>query len=161
LQIGIVLAAGGLAAIPGGLFAGRVASRVGFGRSIWGGWMLMGASLLLLPLATPSTAIVVLVVAQGLSGLAETIANVNQWSLRQALTPDHLQGRVTASHRFLVYGAFPIGALLGGLLASQFGLRSTILACAIGLTLSPLYLLTTPLRRVHASPIDEPTHSRR
>jgi MFS family permease len=156
-QLGLILAAGGLAAIPGGLFAGRVASLVGFGRSIWGGWMLMGASLLLLPLATPSTAIVVLVVAQGLSGLAETIANVNQWSLRQALTPDHLQGRVTASHRFLVYGAFPIGALLGGILASHFGLRPTILACAVGLTLSPLYLLFTPLRGVHASPIDSPS----
>ena len=86
--------------------------------------------------------------------MAETIANVNQWSLRQALTPDHLQGRVTASHRFLVYGAYPIGALLGGVVASHLGLRGTILLCAIGLTLSPLYLLTTPLRRVHASPID-------
>ncbi len=156
-QVGLILAAGGIAAIPGGLFAGRVASLVGFGRSIWGGWMLMGASLLLIPFATPSTAIMVLVMAQGLSGLAETIANVNQWSLRQALTPDHLQGRVTASHRFLVYGAFPLGALLGGFLASYVGVRPTILACAIGLTLSPLYLLFTPLRGVRASPIDSAT----
>ena len=158
-QLGLILAAGGIAAIPGGLFAGRVASLVGFGCSIWGGWILMGASLLLIPFATPSTAIVVLVVAQGLSGLAETIANVNQWSLRQALTPDHLQGRVTASHRFLVYGAFPLGALLGGFLASRVGFRPTILVCAIGLTLSPLYLLFTPLRGVHASPIAEPIHT--
>lgn len=86
LQIGLVLAVGGLAAAPGGLLADRVA-------------------------------------AQAIGGLAATVANVNQWSLRQRVTPDHLRGRVTASHRFLVYGAFPIGALLGGLLVTQIGMR--------------------------------------
>jgi hypothetical protein len=74
------------------------------------------------------------------------VANVNQWSLRQRVTPDHLQGRVTASHRFLVYGAYPIGALLGGLLVTQIGMQPALLLGALGATLCPLWLLRTPLR---------------
>ncbi|MFT4040407.1 MAG: MFS transporter [Thermomicrobiales bacterium] len=146
LQIGAILAVGGIAAAPGGLLADRVGARFGSGPAIWGGWLGEGAALLLLPFATPATAIPLLVAAQTLGGLAGTIANVNQWSLRQTLTPDHLQGRVTASHRFLVYGAFPLGALLGGVLASAIGLRPALFLGALGATLLPLCLLRTPLR---------------
>jgi MFS family permease len=146
LQIGLVLAVGGLAAAPGGLLADRVAARFGTGPAIWGGWLLEGAALLLLPLAGSFPAIPVLIAAQAIGGLAGTVANVNQWSLRQRVTPDHLQGRVTASHRFLVYGAYPIGALLGGLLVTRIGMHSTLLLGALGATLCPLWLLRTPLR---------------
>jgi MFS family permease len=150
--LGAVIAAGGLAAVPGGLLAERAARRLGFGRAIWGGWLVAGASLLLIPLATRATAVPLLAAAMAIGGLAETIANVNQWSLRQIVTPDHLQARVTASHRFLVYGAFPLGALLGGLLATALDLRPALLLCAVGATLSPLLLLASPLRGLRHQP---------
>lgn len=146
LQIGLVLAVGGLAAAPGGLLADRIAARFGTGPAIWGGWIVEGAALLLLPLAGTFPAIPLLVAAQAIGGLAGTVANVNQWSLRQRVTPDHLQGRVTASHRFLVYGAYPIGALLGGVLVTQIGMHAALLLGALGATLCPLWLLRTPLR---------------
>jgi predicted MFS family arabinose efflux permease len=146
LQIGVVLAVGGLAAAPGGLLADRVAARFGTGPAIWGGWIVEGAALLLLPLAGTLPAIPVLMAAQAIGGLAGTVANVNQWSMRQRVTPDHLQGRVTASHRFLVYGAYPLGALLGGLLVTPIGMHPTLLLGALGATLCPLWLLRTPLR---------------
>ena len=146
LQIGLVLAVGGLAAAPGGLLADRIAARFGTGPAIWGGWLLEGAALLLLPLAATLPAMPILIAAQAIAGLAGTVANVNQWSLRQRVTPDHLQGRVTASHRFLVYGAYPIGALLGGLLVTQVGMQPALLLGALGATLLPLCLLRTPLR---------------
>jgi MFS family permease len=73
VQIGLVLAVGGIAAVPGGLLAARVAATVGFGTAIWGGWLVSGAALLLIPLATAQTAIPVLIAAQAIAGLAETI----------------------------------------------------------------------------------------
>ncbi len=106
-QLGLILAVGGAASIPGGFLTERVTQRIGFGAAVCGGWLLEGASLLAIPFAHGDTAIATLIAAQAVGGLAGTIANVNQWSLRQAVTPDRLQGRVTASHRFLVYGAFP------------------------------------------------------
>ena len=80
------------------------------------------------------------------------MANVNQWSLRQIVTPDRLQARVTASHRFLVYGVFPIGALFGGALATVLDLRAALVLCAVGATLSPLLLLASPVKDVHVPP---------
>jgi predicted MFS family arabinose efflux permease len=150
-QLGFIFAVGGAAALPGGLLAGCAARRLGFGVTIWGGWFLQGLTFLLIPLASGALAIPVLVAAQALGGLAHTVANVNQWSLRQAATPDHLQARVTASHRFLVYGALPLGALLGGYLATALGMRPALLACAVGAALSPLLLLATPVRGLRGS----------
>jgi hypothetical protein len=68
--------------------------------------------------------------------------------LRQAVTPDHLQARVTASHRFLVYGAFPLGALLGGYLGSVLGVVPALYICAVGATVSPLLILVSPVHRL-------------
>ena len=46
-------------------------------------------------------------------------------SLRQAIIPDELLGRVNSVYRFLGWGMMPIGAALGGIIASVFGLRAT------------------------------------
>jgi predicted MFS family arabinose efflux permease len=87
-----------------------------------------------------------------LGGVANTIANIQQWSLRQIVTPDELQGRVTASHRFLVYGAMPVGALLGGLLGDMIGARTAILLCAVGVLVSPFWAVFSPLRSLRIAP---------
>jgi predicted MFS family arabinose efflux permease len=147
-QIGVTLAVGGAASIPGGFLTERVTQRIGFGAAVCGGWLLEGASLLAIPFANGDTAMATLIAAQAMGGLAGTIANVNQWSLRQAVTPDHLQARVTASHRFLVYGAFPLGALLGGYLGSVLGVVPALYICAVGATVSPLLILVSPVHRL-------------
>jgi len=81
-----------------------------------------------------------------LGGVASTIVNVQQWSLRQIVTPDALQGRVTASHRFLVYGAYPLGVLLGGWMGTAIGLRAALALCAVAALGAPLWALCPPLR---------------
>ena len=60
-----------------------------------------------------------------ISGITNPVYNVNQVSLRQAITPDRLQGRMNASMRFIVWGTIPLGALLGGGLGEALGLRPT------------------------------------
>lgn len=152
LVLGLVFAAGGLGAVPGAILSRRVVQRYGVGPTIIGGWMLEGLALLLVPLAAGPWSVALLVVSQVLRGVSGTIANIHQWSLRQAVTPDELQGRVTASHRFLVYGAMPFGSLMGGLLASAIGLRPTLLICAVGVTLAPLWAVWSPLRKLREQP---------
>jgi MFS family permease len=155
--VGLIFAAGGLGAIPGAILSGPASRRCGVGATIIGCWMIEGLALLVVPLAAwwnagPGT-VVVLALAKALGGAMETIANVNQWSLRQIVTPDHLQGRVTAAHRFLVYGSFPLGALLGGLLGATLGLVPTILLGALGLILSRLWLIWSPLGGLRQQPV--------
>jgi hypothetical protein len=57
---------------------------------------------------------------------SDMILNVNVVSVRQALTPLQLQGRVGATLRVLTYGVVPVGAFLGGQLGATFGLRGTV-----------------------------------
>lgn len=85
-------------------------------------------------------------------GLAIAVSNVHVVSLRQAATPDHLLGRMNASHRFFTYGAIPLGALLGGSLGEAIGLRETLLVDALGLLLALAWVVASPLPRLRELP---------
>jgi predicted MFS family arabinose efflux permease len=73
-----------------------------------------------------------LLTGEALFGFAVPFSNVNQLSLRQALTPAHLQARVHATSRTLTWGAIPIGAYLGGQLGEHVGLRPTLVISGLG-----------------------------
>jgi MFS family permease len=152
--IGLIFAIGGVAAVPGALLAARVAQRVGVGTAIIGGWLLEGLARLLIPLTAGHATVIILMMAQALMGATGTIANIHQWTLRQNVIADHLQARVTASHRFIVYGASALGALLGGALGTWLGLRTALVVCAVGALFGPLYAFRSPLRRVQEQPSD-------
>lgn len=66
--------------------------------------------------------------------------NVLTLALRQRVIPDEMLGRVGASYRFLVYLGMPFGALAGGLLANEFGVRSAIVVSGSILVLVGLLL---------------------
>jgi predicted MFS family arabinose efflux permease len=81
----------------------------------------------------PREAPVPFLVAGGIIGAATSVIyNVNQVSLRQAITPERMLGRMNATMRFIVWGTIPIGAMAGGLLGGLIGLQTTIWVGAIG-----------------------------
>lgn len=57
---------------------------------------------------------------------------INQISLLQAVTPAPMLGRVNATMRFVIAVLIPPGALAGGLLGDQIGLRNTLLIAVAG-----------------------------
>ena len=70
--------------------------------------------------------------------------NVVFGSIRQRIVPNHLLGRVMASFRVISWGALPLGALLGGVIAQTFGLVAVFLAGAvIHVALLPSRLILT------------------
>jgi uncharacterized membrane protein YoaK (UPF0700 family) len=76
--------------------------------------------------------------------------NINQISLRQAITPPRMQGKMNATMRFIVWGTMPVGAILGGALGNVIGLYPTIVIGAVGglvafipVTLSSVRHITT------------------
>jgi MFS family permease len=155
--IGLIFAAGGVGAISGAMLARRAAAHFGVGPAIIGGWVLAAAGSLLVPLAVGPTVVVVVILAlsKAFEGVTDTVANIHQWSLRQVVTPDHLAGRVTAGHRFAVYGAGAAGALAGGALGTALGLRPALFLCAVGALLSPLLAVFSPLRRLREQPVQD------
>lgn len=117
-----------------------------------GSLALNGVAFLPLIVATPATAFPLLTIASVLAGLAIPIYNINQVSLRQAITPVPLQGRMAATMRFLVWGALPIGGLLGGYLGELLGLRAAIDISILGRILAFLWILLSPVMAVTRMP---------
>src|SRR4030095_16694521 len=108
---------------------------------------------LLVPLATPSTSFAILVLSgfiTGFGGMA--VYNINQVSLRQAITPQRMQGRMNATMRFMVWGTLPIGAFVGGILGNTIGLRSTLWVAAIGGLFAFVPPLLSPVRSLQEIP---------
>jgi len=88
--------------------------------------------------------------------MTAVIYNVNQVSLRQAITPDRMLGRMNATMRFIVWGTIPIGAVIGGVLGGVIGLQATIWVGAIGSFLGFLPVLLSPVRALREIPPSEP-----
>jgi len=74
--------------------------------------------------------------------------NVTVMAVRQAVTPDGMQGRVAATITFAGMGTTPLGSLLGGFLAQQWGLRAALAVTAAGMLLSPVLMALSPLARL-------------
>ncbi|MEU7984395.1 MFS transporter [Streptosporangium canum] len=68
-----------------------------------------------------------LAVAATALGCSLLVWNVLIMSVRQALVPPQLFGRVLGAIRTLLWGLIPLGALAGGLLARAFGLRAVFM----------------------------------
>jgi MFS family permease len=153
--LGIIFAAGGPGALLGSLLAGRVSDRFGFGATIIGSILIGGLANLLMPLAGGPLPVVasMLMLAWFIGGLCSPVYNINQVSLRQAITPDRLQGRMNATVRFIVWGTIPIGALLGGILGQAIGLWPTLLSMALGSLLAPLWVVFSPVRHLRSQPL--------
>jgi MFS family permease len=151
-EIGLVFALSNVGSVVAALSAGRIARRIGVGRTLILAGILSGMPLLLLPLATPEHPLPLLLGPLAVEAFAIVLFNVTGISYIQSVVPDRILGRMTASRRFVVWGTIPIGTVLGGVLASAIGLRETILVGALGATFCFLWLVFSPFRSIHAAP---------
>jgi MFS family permease len=154
--IGLTLALGNIGFVVGAVIAARVTARTGVGRMIVASMAIAGFGSLLLPLASRAVPLPWLVVGSFLFSLGSPLYNINQVSLRQAITPMRLQGRMNASMRFMVWGTMPIGSVLGGLLGTALGLRWTLVIAGIGGSTAFLWLLFSPVPTVTEIPLTSP-----
>jgi len=152
--IGVVFAAIGVGYLLGALIGRRLVRRFGLGPASIGGAVLNGVAVLLIPLAGGHgiVPVALLVASQLFLGLGIMVNDVPETSLRQALTPDRLRGRVNATIRFVARGPSLFGALLGGALGQVVGLRLTLLVMGVGLLCAPLWLIFSPIPSLREPP---------
>jgi MFS family permease len=150
-QIGLVFAIGNIGYLAGAITTSRISAALGVGPSIVLG-ALMGAGALLVPLAPESEPLPFLIASQVIIGFGLPLYNVTQVSLRQAITPERLQGRMNSVMRFIVWGVIPLGALVGGAIASWVSLRAAIWIGAVGVSLAFLPVLVSPVRSLRSVP---------
>lgn len=153
--IGALFAVGNVGLLVGALAAGRVAARIGLGRAIVGAALLFGPSVGLLALAPRDSGLTALALIAGalfVGSFAQVVYNVNQISLRQAVTPRSLLGRMNATMRFVVWGAIPVGQISAGLLGQSIGLWPTIAIGAVGGLFAFVPVLLSPVRNLVTLP---------
>jgi predicted MFS family arabinose efflux permease len=148
--VGLVLAAAGPGALAGSLFAARLPRRFGYGAVLVSAAALGDGAMLAVPaLHGPAIATIpVLAAAFFLSGAGGQLVDVMIMAIRQAVTPDGMQGRASATITFVGMGLTPFGSLAGGILGQGLGLRAGLLAAAAGMMLSPAILAASPLIRL-------------
>jgi len=149
-QLGLVFTAGGVGSFLGAWFGARVTGRFGYGRVLLATLILGNTAPVatLLPATTPAPALIVLGSSFLLIGIGTGIANVHAVSLRQTAIPDRLHGRVNAGYRLISWGAIPIGATAGGLLAVQLGGHAAMAVGALGIPLATLWVAVSPVPRL-------------
>ncbi|WP_329488276.1 MFS transporter [Kitasatospora sp. NBC_01246] len=160
LLVGLVFSAAAAGGIAGAVLAERVVARLGQGPAIW---ICMVAStvcwFLALPLYQDDWRLALGIVLHGLGWIPFIIYNVTQVSFRQRVTPKHLMARMNATIRFMVWGVVPIGALLAGVLAEEYGVRAAMWVGVVGELFAVLPVVVSPLRSMRelpTAPEDEP-----
>jgi MFS family permease len=130
--IGFAFSVASVGFLVGALTTNRLTSRVGVGRMLVAA--SIGFSVSNLPIAFAPDALIwpALAISGLIGGFCSTAWNINQVSLRQAITPTRMQGKMNATMRFIVWGTIPLGAILGGALGGIIGLHETIIVGAIG-----------------------------
>ncbi|WP_322924643.1 MFS transporter [Paenibacillus campi] len=149
IYIGLIFSMSGVGALLGAFLAGPMVNKLGIGKTLVLSLFLAGFVSLIIPVATllPVLPAVLLIMVMYMIDAAMVIVyNINQRSLRQAITPNQLQGRMNACMRMFGMGVVPIGALLGGWLGGFIGTTPTLIVGAIGLMCSSIFIMFSSVR---------------
>ena len=149
----MLLALGQCGGVVGALVAPRVVRRVGSARALL--LFKIGATPfgLLIPFTAPGTGLAFFVC--GSVGLVAGVVagNVVSGGFVPRYCPRHLLGRVTTSMQFVNFGSIPIGAVLGGVLASSLGFRPALWLLMGTWVLSSMILFAAPELRGRDLPV--------
>jgi len=152
--LGMIFAVGGISSLGGAFLAARVTRRFGIGPVLVATSLFIGVAVLFIPLARGPLllAVAFLVASQLVGDWAWAVYDINELSLRQAVTPDSVRGRVNSAVRWLSVSATFGGALLAGAAVSFVGMRWTLALGAGTTLLATLLLALSPVRRVKETP---------
>lgn len=154
-QVGLIFAVSGASALLGAQIGRPLVARgrLGLVMAVGAGMVVLGQTGPLIASFVPRQATLpVLLGFAALLGSSLMLYNINQQTIRQALTPDRLLGRVNSGLFVLVALAAVIGSLLGGTIGQAVGLRA---ALAVGVALdlvSALPSIFSSLRRIRGVP---------
>jgi predicted MFS family arabinose efflux permease len=152
--LGVIFAVGGVSSLAGALVAGRL-TRFGIGAVMIVALLLGSVGQALAPLAGSvgmTTAAAILVAQQLIGDSAVTVYEIHDVSLRQAIAPERVLGRIVASVKALEAAAMLAGALLGGILGERVGLRPTLYLGAAAMALAAVWLALSPVRGIRQTP---------
>ncbi len=143
---GVLIAAGSTGGVLGALLAPKLARSIGSARALLLCKVGTTPFGLLIPLTGPGWRLGFFVVgAVGMVG-GVVAGNVISGGFMQAYCPTGLIGRITTSMQVVNFGAIPVGAVLGGVLADAVGFHGALWILFGSFVLASLILLAAPIR---------------
>lgn len=142
-QIGLLFTAGSIGVVVLSLLAGLLRKRWTFSRVALSSLACMGLCILALSFTRWYWLAFAFVALESGTGI---LFNINTGSLRQAIVPNQMLGRVLSIASVLAWSAIPLGSLLGGYLINLTG-NVVLIYSGIGIltTLIPICFAFTPL----------------
>lgn len=149
--VGLVLAMLGVGMVAGALLAPVVLDRLPFGRVIAIGPVcgLLASVIMALTIAWPRAEFAA--ASFFLFGIGPILWVISTTTLRQAVTPSGLLGRVSALS-VLAYGARPIGGGLGAVIAATHSAEACLLVAVAGFAVQAAVILLSPAVRLDQQP---------
>jgi MFS family permease len=154
--VGTVFAFVSIGGFVGATIAGRLARRFGSARGLLLCYLVVAPFIFLLPLAGWQAPLPVSVAGWSVAVCGVVAGNVIAGSFYQIYSPPEMLGRIRASSSTVNFGAFPLGALLGGYLGQALGSRATVWIMATVLLSGGVILLVSPLRGLRDFPGQRP-----
>lgn len=152
VTIGVIFTVANVGVFVGALSAERLGRWLGIGPVIVASAFLSSFALVAVAIAPRDAAVPFVIAGFFIGQSTSVIYNITQVSLRQAITPERMLGRMNATMRFIVWGTIPVGALAGGVLGGLIGLQATIWVGAIGAFLGFLPVLFSQVRTLQRIP---------
>jgi MFS family permease len=147
--VGLLVGMAAIGGLLGALATKRIAARIGDGWAYALGCLLFTAPLVGWPLAHGSLPVVlaVLFAAEFGCGFGLMMLDISIGAIFAAVIPATMRARVTGAFQAVNYGTRPVGALLGGLIATAIGLRPALWIATLGGIAGFFLLLPTPVPR--------------
>ncbi|WP_157249975.1 MFS transporter [Nonomuraea typhae] len=143
--IGVLLMSGAFGGLLGGLLGTWLFKTYGTARVTWLALTLTSPFGLLLPMTQSDWRVSCFAVTSIVLSFGAILFNIGMITYRQTVTPESMLGRVNATVRFIVLGTMPVGAMLGGIVAHEIGVREALWVFLTGRLISFLPLLFSRL----------------
>ncbi|MGJ4997242.1 MFS transporter [Bradyrhizobium sp. HKCCYLS3077] len=153
--VGTVLSMFGAGMVCGALLATRLMRRLPFGTVIGLGPVTGFVAALVMALTTLVPSPYLAALSFFLLGAGPILWVISTTTLRQAVTPAGLLGRVSAIN-ILSYGARPLGSLLGAIVGGRYGADACIYLAAAIFGLQALVILVSPAVSIARQPAPQP-----
>lgn len=150
--VGATLGTFGVGMVAAALLAPRISRLLPFGSVVVIGPLagLASALVMVLTIWVPSATLAAL--SFFLIGAGPLLWTISTTTLRQAVTPGELLGRVSSVIMTATYGARPVGAAIAALVGTAYGAETCILVAALGFLVQAVVIVSSPVPKLVRQP---------
>ena len=149
--IGLLSTVGFLGALAASYCTTRITARIGDIRALVIGSVVNGLGFVSFALTGPEWRLGFFVLGGTLTSFTIVLMHIVSVTTVQTVCPESLLGRVNATMQVMIWGVMPIGSIIGGLLATFYGLHFTLWFVGTGMLLASLWLVV-PARNLRLLP---------